>query len=180
MTTNNAKKPDKKRGRPFTTKEMVTVSALIAMAMVMSYLDSQIPIFDAFIPGYRIGLANVATVFALYIFGWPCAILVSILRVILTFFMFARADTYIISLCGAVFALVAMILLKQLGKFSPVIVSVAGGLAHNVGQIIAAIFILRTPQIGYTLIFTLVVGTVTGILIGIISGILIKRLKKFL
>lgn len=181
MTTNNTKKPNKKRGGTlFTTKELVVVSALIAVAMVLSRLEALVPIFEGILPGYKIGLANVATVFALYALGWPYAILISVLRVFLTLLMFPKFDAFMLSLAGAILALVAMILLKQIGKFSPVMVSVAGGLAHNVGQVIAACFLVKNTVIIGTLIPLFLIGTVTGILIGVISGILIKRLKKYL
>ena len=132
------------------------------------------------LPGYKIGLANVATVFALYTLGWPYAILVSVLRVLLTFLLFPKIDAFMLSLAGAVLALVAMILIKKFCNFSPILVSVAGGLAHNVGQIIVACFLVKNTVIAATIIPLFFIGTVTGVLIGIISGIIIKRLKKFL
>lgn len=168
------------RNAKFDTKKLVMISALIAVAMVLSRLEAMVPIFDGILPGYKIGLANVATVFALYTLGWPYAILVSVLRVLLTFLMFPKFDAFMLSLAGAVLALVAMIVLKQLGKFSPVMVSVAGGLAHNLGQVIVACFIVNNMVVIGTVIPLFLIGTVTGILIGVLSGILIKRLKKYL
>ena len=162
------------------TKKLVMISALIAVAMVLSRLETMVPIFEGILPGYKIGLANVATVFALYTLGWPYAILVSVLRVLLTFLLFPKIDAFMLSLAGAVLALVAMILIKKLCNFSPILVSVAGGLAHNVGQIIVACFLVKNTVIAATIIPLFFIGTVTGVLIGIISGIIIKRLKKFL
>lgn len=182
MTTPNAKKPNNnKRGKGnFDTKKLVMISAIIAVAMVLSRLETLVPIFDGILPGYKIGLANIATVFALYTLGWPYAILVSVLRVFLTFLLFPKFDAFLLSLAGAVLALAAMILLKKFGKFSTVIVSVAGGLAHNVGQIIAACFLVKTSTIAVSILPLALIGTITGILIGILSGILVKRLKKYL
>lgn len=162
----------------FTTKRLVLVSTLIAMAMVLSRLEAMVPIFDGILPGYKIGLANIATVFALYTLGWPEAILVSVLRVLLTFLMFPKFDTFMLSFVGAALALLAMILIKKFFKFSTVMVSVAGGLAHNVGQIIVACFLFKNTTIASTIIPLFFIGTITGILIGVISGNLINRIKK--
>lgn len=164
----------------FTTKRLVMVSALIAVAMVLSRLEALVPIFDGILPGYKIGLANIATVFALYTLGWPEAILISVLRVLLTFLMFPKFDAFMLSIAGAVLALLAMILIKKFCKFSTVMVSVAGGLAHNVGQIIAACFLVKNTVVASAIIPLFFIGTITGILIGILSGNLVKRLKKYL
>lgn len=161
------------------TKKLVLISALIAVAMVMSRIEALVPIFDAIIPGYKIGLANVATLFALYILGWPYAILVSVFRVFLTFLLFPKFEVFLLSLSGAVLALASMILLKKLNRFSTIGVSVVGAIAHNIGQIIAACLLYGTNVIAINLFFLVIIATITGVLIGILSGMIIKRLKKY-
>ena len=167
------------RRTSFDTKKMVTLSALIAVAMILSYLESLIPAFVA-VPGVKMGLSNIATVFTLYALGWPYAICVSLLRVILSALLFPNAVAFIYSFSGAALALIIMILLKKLDSFSSVGVSVAGGVGHNAGQIIAACIVMKTSSIALYFIPLVISGTISGILIGLVAGMLVERIKKFI
>lgn len=161
------------------TKRMVTLSALIAVAMILSYVESMIPAFVA-VPGVKMGLSNIATVFALYFLGWPYAICVSLVRVCLSAPLFGNVVGLIYSLSGAALALLVMILLKNFDLFSNVGVSVAGGICHNAGQIIAACIVMKTSAISVYFIPLVISGTVSGVLIGVVSGMLVERLKKII
>ena len=161
------------------TKKLVTLSALIAVAMILSYIESLIPTFVA-VPGVKMGLSNIATVFTLYALGWPYAIIVSIIRVFLSALLFGNVTSLIYSLAGATLALASMILLKKLDKFSSVGVSVVGGLFHNVGQITAACLVMETTAISLYLIPLTISGTIAGVVIGLIAGNLVNRIKKYL
>lgn len=161
------------------TKKLVTLSALIAVAMILSYIESLIPTFVA-VPGVKMGLSNIATVFTLYALGWPYAIIVSIIRVLLSALLFGNVTSLIYSLAGATLALASMILLKKLDKFSSVGVSVVGGLFHNVGQITAACLVMETTAISLYLIPLTISGTIAGVVIGLIAGNLVNRIKKYL
>ena len=161
------------------TKKLVTLSALIAVAMILSYIESLIPSFVA-VPGVKMGLSNIATVFTLYALGWPYAIIVSIIRVLLSALLFGNVTSLIYSLAGATLALASMILLKKLDKFSSVGVSVVGGLFHNVGQITAACLVMETTAISLYLIPLTISGTIAGVVIGLIAGNLVNRIKKYL
>ena len=162
-----------------TTRQLVTLSVLISVAMILSYIESLIPAFVA-IPGVKMGLSNIATIFALYALGWPFAICVSIVRVLLSALLFGNVVSLIYSLSGAAFALAVMILLKRLDKFSSIGVSVAGGVCHNIGQVIAACIVMETTAIAVYIIPLLVSGTIAGVVIGIISGNLVERVKKYI
>lgn len=161
------------------TKKMVTLASLIAIAMILSYVEHLVPAFVA-VPGVKMGLSNIATVFALYTLGWPFAICVSVVRVFLSGLLFGNLFSLIYSLSGAVLALAFMILLKRIDKFSTVGVSVAGGVMHNVGQIIAACIVMNSAAISLYVIPLIISGTLAGIVIGLLSGILIERIKKYL
>ena len=161
------------------TKRLVTLSALIAVAMILSYIESLIPAFVA-VPGVKIGLSNIATVFALYALGWPYAICVSVVRVFLSALLFGNFVSLIYSLSGAALALLAMILLKKLDSFSSVGVSVAGGVCHNAGQVIAACLVMETAAISLYLIPLVISGTIAGVVIGIVAGNLVERVKKYI
>lgn len=162
-----------------TTKKLTTLSALIAVAMILSYVESLVPIFVA-IPGVKMGLSNIATVFALYTLGWPYAICVSVVRVLLSALLFGNFVSLIYSLSGAALALAVMILLKRIDRFSTVGVSVAGAISHNAGQIIAVCIVMKTSAIAYYIFPLIISGTLAGIVIGLLSGILIERIEKYL
>lgn len=161
------------------TKRLTTLSALIAVAMILSYIESMIPAFIA-VPGVKIGLSNIATVFALYALGWPYAICVSVVRVFLSALLFGNVVSLIYSLAGATLALVTMILLKKANLFSTVGVSVTGAVCHNAGQIIAACIVMETAAIAYYIIPLIISGTIAGIVIGLIAGNLVERIKKYI
>ena len=165
--------------KKLTTRQLVTLSALIAVAMILSYVESMIPAFVS-VPGVKIGLSNIATVFALYALGWPYAICVSVVRVFLSALLFGNFVSLIYSISGAALALLAMILLKRLDRFSSIGISVVGGVCHNVGQIIAACIVMETAAIAVYIIPLIVSGTIAGIVIGLIAGNLVERIKKYI
>ena len=157
-------------------KKMTTLSLIISVAMILSYIESLIPAFVA-VPGVKVGLSNIATVFALYTLGAPYAIGVSLVRVLLSSLLFGTVASLIYSLSGALFALVVMITLKHINLFSEIGVSIAGGVMHNVGQVVAAALVMSTGAIAYYIPPLIVSGIIAGIAIGIVSGLLINRLK---
>ena len=159
------------------TKKVAFIGMSIALAMILSFVESQIPL-NAAVPGIKVGLPNLVMVFLLYRVGWKETIAVSIIRIILISLLFGNIQYFTFSVAGAVLSLTGMILLKKTNWFSCVAVSVTGGILHNVGQIIAACFWTQTAQIAYYLPVLLISGTIAGVVIGIVSGLLIKRLDK--
>lgn len=145
-----------------------------AIAMVLSYLESLIPLSFA-VPGIKLGLANIAVVFVLYKLGAKEAVLVSLIRIVWMAILFGNVMTLAYSVAGAVLSLTAMILLKHSERFSTVGVSVIGGILHNTGQILVAMLIMETAQIVYYLPILCVSGIAAGVAIGIVSAILVKR-----
>ena len=149
----------------------------IALAMIMSYIEVLVPLSVA-VPGIKMGLANIVIIFVLYKFGIKEAALVSLIRVILVSLLFSNVMAMWYSLAGAVLSLSVMWVLKKIDKFSVIGVSVAGGVMHNVGQIIMAIILLGAEQIALYLPVLIITGTVTGFVIGIVSGLVINRFKN--
>lgn len=168
-------KKAKKKSLP--TVRLTTLSMLIATAMILSYAESRIPAFVA-VPGVKIGLANVATVFTLCLLGRKEAVAVSLVRVLLSALLFGSVSTLLYSAAGAVLSLAVMILTERF--FTTVGTSVAGGVAHNIGQILAAAFLAGSPAIVGYLPVLLISGTVAGAVIGIASGVLLARLRPAL
>ena len=159
------------------TKKVAFLGLAIALAMVLSFVESQIPAFVA-IPGIKVGLPNLVVVFLLYKVGWKESVIVSIVRIVLVSMIFGMT-TMPFSFGGAVLSLLSMILLKKLNWFSCIAVSIVGGIFHNVGQIIVACVWTQTPGVALELPILLVTGTLAGAVIGVISGILVKKLEKW-
>ena len=149
---------------------------ITALALVLSYLESLLPPLG--VPGVKLGLPNLAIVFALYRLGLWDAWCLSIVRVLLASALFGSGVSLAYSVAGAVLSLAVMSLLKKTDKFSPVGVSVAGGVAHNAGQILVAMALLETARLAWYLPVLWISGTVAGVLIGIVSGILVKRIPE--
>lgn len=149
---------------------------LTALALVLSYLESLIP--PLWVPGVKLGLPNLAVVFALYRLGWKDACAISLVRVVLVTLLFGNGAALAYSIAGAALSLSLMGLLKKTGKFSTVGVSVAGGVAHNAGQILVAMALLETVRLAWYLPVLWISGTVAGVLIGIVSGVLVKRVPE--
>ena len=158
------------------TKKLSVMALTVALAMVLSFVESQVPALIA-IPGIKVGLANLAVVFALYKLGAKEAVFISLIRVALISLLFGNFASLFYSLAGAVLSLTGMILLRRFESVSTVAVSVSGGVLHNVGQIAMACILLETDVIKYYLPFLIVSGTLAGVVIGVVSAILIKRIK---
>ena len=157
-------------------KKIATSALMIALAMILSFVESQIPSFFP-IPGIKLGLANIAVIFALYRLSIKDAIVVSLIRVVVVSTLFGTSLTLAYSLSGAVLSLLIMVLLKKSDRFSIVGVSVAGGISHNIGQIIMAIILMHNRVISYYLPFLIISGIVTGVVIGLVSAKIVERVK---
>ena len=158
------------------TKKLTVMAMTTAVAMILSFVESQIPAFVA-VPGVKIGLANIAVVFALYRLGWKEAVAISLIRVVLVSMLFGSIASLFYSLAGAVLSLTGMGLLKKTGKFTEMMISVTGGILHNIGQIGMACLILETAALRYYLPFLLISGIIAGIVVGILSAVLVQRIK---
>ena len=157
-------------------KKVSLYGILVSLAFIASYIEVLIP-FNFHIPGMKLGLANIAVLIALYTGGTKAGITVSIIRIILVGLTFGNPYSAIYGLSGGVLSLVVMILLKRTDFFGMMGVSMAGGVAHNLGQLLCAMILLKLPAVFTYLSYLILVGTVTGALIGIIDEEVLKRLK---
>ena len=157
-------------------KKVSLYGILVSLAFIASYIEVLIP-FNFHIPGMKLGLANIAVLVALYTGGAKAGITVSIIRIILVGLTFGNPYSAIYGLSGGVLSLVVMIFLKRTDFFGMVGVSLAGGVVHNLGQLLCAMILLKLPAVFTYLSYLILVGTVTGALIGIIDEEVLKRLK---
>ena len=160
------------------TDRIAKYSLLIALAMILSYLEAQIPAFFA-VPGMKLGLTNVVVLTALYLMDAKSAMLINLLRIFLVSVMFGNGMSLAYSAAGGILSGIVMILLKRTGKFSIVTVSAAGGVCHNVGQVLVAMALLETRSLGWYLLILWFTGLAAGLAIGILGGMLVKRLEQF-
>lgn len=149
-----------------------------ALALLLSYVEFLLPPLFVALPGIKIGLPNVVILYVLYCIGLRYAILVSFVRICVSSMLFGNVMTLAYSLAGAFLSLLVMAILKKTDKLSAVGVSVAGGVAHNLGQILVAMVLLDTPQIAFYMLALTVTGTVAGIFIGLCGAFLVKRIPK--
>ena len=157
-------------------KKLTALALTISFALVLSYVESQVPAFVA-IPGIKVGLANIAVIFTLYKFGVKEAAVVSLLRALIVSMSFGTPVSLMYSAAGAILSLVVMVLLKKCTPLKEVAVSVCGGVMHNVGQIGMASILMETNVVVYYLPFLLLSGTVAGIVVGVAAALLIKRVN---
>lgn len=157
------------------TKKVATYGMLIALAFIFSYIESLIP-FNLGVPGIKLGLANIVILIALYLLGPKAAFFLSIVRVLLTAMTFGNMMMLWFSIAGASMAFLTMFFMRKIKGFSMVGVSIAGGVAHNVGQIIVAMIVMSEVMINY--LFVLIIGgTITGMAIGIVGAVVYQKLK---
>ena len=158
------------------TKNIALLGMCTAIAMVFAYVEVLLPPLFTAVPGIKLGLPNIVIIFVLYRFGFGQAAAVSFVRIVAVSLLFGNPMTFAYSVAGGVLSLLAMALLKKLDILSTVGVSVAGGVLHNTGQILMAMLLLDTAQLGYYLIILAVTGTISGVLIGLCGNFAIKRI----
>ncbi len=156
-------------------KQLPLWGLLTALALTLSYLEAQIPVFYA-VPVLKLGLTNLVVLTALYRLDGRSAFLINLVRMILVAFTFGNMFSLLYSLAGGMLSWLVMVLLKKSHCFGVVGVSVSGGVFHNVGQILVAMAVLETSSLIYYLPFLLLSGLVAGIVIGLISGEIVRRL----
>lgn len=160
-------------------RRTVTLSLLVSVALMLSYVESLIPPFIA-IPGVKIGLANSVTVFALYLLDIRCAVIISVLRVSLASLLFGSPVTFIYSIVGAALSILVMALLRRIDFFSAIGVSALGGVAHNLGQVAVAALIMENAGLLYYFSLLIVAGVVAGAAIGVISALLVSKIEPII
>ena len=146
-----------------------------AVAIIFGYVESLIPFF-AGIPGIKLGLANLAVLFILHKYSFKESALVSAVRILVIGFMFGNIFSILYSLAGAALSLCVMSLLDRSHSFSLIGLSIAGGVSHNVGQLLVAMVIVNNTSLVYYAPALLISGVITGILIGILTSEVSRRL----
>lgn len=159
------------------SRKVAQYGLFAALAILMGYVEMLIPL-PLLVPGMKLGLANVVIVVVLYYMNAKSAFFISFVRVLLSGLLFQGFAGLLYSLAGALLSFAVMTLLKKTGKCSIVGVSIAGGVFHNVGQIIVAALVVENMKMAYYLPFLLVSGIVTGCLIGVVARLCLRYLGR--
>ena len=149
-----------------------------ALAMILAYVETLFQPLIPSIPGIKMGLPNIIIVFLLYRKSAVSAMWVSLVRIILVSMLFGNAMSFAYSLAGGALSLLVMVLLRRFNILSTVGVSVAGGVCHNVGQILMAMLLLETAELGYYMVVLTFTGIISGMLIGLCGAVMIKKMPK--
>ena len=159
-----------------TSRKLAYLGLCTAVALILAYVEVLLPPLFSAIPGIKLGLPNIAIIFVLYRYGIRSAAAVSFVRMAVVAMLFGNPMTFVYSLAGAFLSLSVMALLRRMDFLSMVGVSVAGGVFHNVGQILMAMLLLGTAELGYYLIVLAITGTVSGIFVGLCGALAVKRI----
>lgn len=159
------------------SKKIAYYALLIALAFVLSYLESLIPI-NIGVPGIKLGLANLVVVTALYLMKAKDAFIISMIRILLTGLTFGGVFSLVYSFAGGILSFAVMLAAKKGGRLSAAGASVLGGSVHNIGQLAAAAIVMENAGVFYYLPVLLLSGALTGALTGIASQAVISRIEK--
>ena len=157
------------------TKKLVFMALLTAIALTIFVLEAQIPPL-APIPGIKLGLANIVTIYAVFVLGAGPAAMILLSRIILGS-LFSGGMTIFYSLTGGFCCYLIMLVMRKLVTEKQIwVCSVLGAVAHNIGQIVAAVFITQTPGVAAYLPVLLVSGILTGLFTGLCAQFLLQRI----
>ena len=160
---------------PYPTKRIATAGLFAALAIIFGYIEFLIPINIA-LPGIKLGIANIVVLIAIYKLGWKWALSINIIRVLVSALLFGSVFSAIYSLSGAILSFFIMLALKKWDKFSILGVSMAGGVFHNLGQLLAACFVMQTADVLYYYPVLLLSGLATGLIIGFLAHLILPKL----
>ena len=158
------------------SKKIALRGLLIALAFALSWLEMQIPYFFP-IPGIKLGLTNLVVLIALYQLTAFDAFALNMVRILLVSFTFGNMAALMYSAAGGMLSFMVMFLMKKYTKFSLRFVSVAGGVFHNIGQILVAMLVLKNVHVLWYLPFLWIAGILAGIVIGLLGEFTVKRLR---
>ena len=159
-------------------KKTVVLAMFVTIALILAYVESLLPPVWAAVPGIKVGLPNIIIVAVLYSFGVKEACAVSFMRICIAALLFGTPLTLAYSFAGAFLSMIIMIICKKIDRFSTLGVSVAGGVFHNLGQILLAMVIFERAEIGYYMAVLTVTGTLAGIFIGLAGAYFIKKVQQ--
>lgn len=148
---------------------------MLALALALSFFESMLPVLPFLPVGVKLGLSNIVTMYCLFFLGVKPSLTVAFLKS--AFVMLMRGPTGgVLSLAGGIFSVVVMLLLKRIPSLSKSVLSVAGAIAHNAGQLFMACIILKS----FYALYYLPVMVLSGVMMGLITGMLLRLVMPYL
>lgn len=159
-------------------RKLTHVAMLTAISMIVFLIEAQIPLPFA-IPGVKLGIANVITLYAIWTLGRKEALVILLIRVVLGNVVAGNVMAMAYSLAGGLLCWVVMSLLKPIMKRNQIwIMSMLGAIGHNAGQLAVAVFITNTTAILWYAPVLLVSGLITGFFTGQLTQLLLNHMDK--
>lgn len=160
-----------------TAKRLAYMAVLTAVALTIFAIEAQLPPIVP-LPGIKLGLANIVTVYAVFALGPGPAGMILLARVLLGS-LYAGGLTILYSLAGGICCWLVMVGLRRLVTEKQLwVCSMFGAMAHNLGQMGAALLITRTPAVAAYLPVLLLSGLITGVFTGLCAQFLLARLRR--
>jgi heptaprenyl diphosphate synthase len=159
------------------TARVAFLGMIFALAMTLSFIEHSLPTTALLPPGVKLGLSNIVTMYCLFTMGFGSAFTVAVLKSAFVFFVRGPV-AFFLSLCGGMASIVVMHLLLKLRRSTPsyMIISVAGAIFHNLGQLLGTTVVLRT----HFSLYYIPVMIVSGVGMGILTGILVRTVMPAL
>lgn len=158
------------------TKSIAKYGLLTALAIILGYVEFLVPV-NLGIPGTKLGIANIVVLFSLYFVGTKGALLISLVRIVISGLLFGGVFSMLYSLAGGALSFIIMTLFYKNRHISPVGTSIAGGVCHNIGQLAVAVFVAQTPSLLSLFPYLVAIGAVTGAINGALTIIILRRTK---
>lgn len=160
------------------TKKLTQLALLTCLSLIIFLVEAQIP-NPIPIPGAKLGLANIVTVYAIFFFRPGEVLLMILSRIILGSIFSGNLMSLFYSLAGGLLCFLVMLLAKRFLSTEQIwVCSVFGSIAHNCGQILVAMFIAGSWRMIYYLPYLLISGVLAGLFTGLVAQYLINRRKK--
>ncbi len=164
-------------------RRLATAGVLTAAAMILSWIEAILP-FSIGIPGVKLGLCHIVTLLAVYrLTAWE-SVAVTVVRILLTSFLFGNVASLAYSAAGGIVSLGLMLLLQRIGRrrekplFSPLGISVVGAVSHNLAQLATAALLMQTAGLLSYLPLLLIAGVLTGTVIGAVASLVLHRVHQ--
>lgn len=160
-------------------RRLALLALLTAIALTIFVVEAQFPL-PVPVPGLKLGLSNIVTLFALAVFGWKEALAILLVRVFLGNLITGQTMSLLYSLAGGLFSFVCMALILRVLKQNQLwVAGVIGGITHNIGQIAVAVAVTQTPVLLAYFPVLMLCGIVTGVLTGLCAQLLNQKLRRF-
>lgn len=179
MSSQDSSHGIRRRSSSQNTRRLAFGAMFTALAIIFSYVEFLIPL-PVPVPGIKLGLANLVIIIAIYRMGFKYAFTINCVRIIASGLLFSGVFGMLYSFAGGILSLVVMYILYRAKLFSMVGISMAGGVMHNLGQLLTACLIVSNIKLMSYFAVLLFSGLISGILIGFLAYHIEKRLPQYI